>query len=169
LGSHGGEEGITSFRSSNFSGINATLDTRLIAPLGVLDNSAIIGMTLATKPKPASRYDHILGRRQSGAVARSDFISGGTSWSRPVRLGGVQAQRAFRCGGFGKKSAARRQRSAAVPSAVDVYINGIKSYSKDVAAGPIRSTTFPANWARGRPSRHPGCLRSRDRPIRILL
>ena len=147
FGSHGGEDGVTSFRTSNFDGINATLDTRLIAPFGVLDNSAIIGMTLADETETL-RLDTTYTFSDEDDLVRwraGDFISGGTAWSRPVRLGGVQVQRAFSMQpNLVKSPLPAVSGSAAVPTAVDVYINGVKSFSKDVAAGPYQIDNIPA-------------------------
>jgi outer membrane usher protein len=147
FGSHGGDDGITNFRSSQFSGINATLDMRLMAPLGVLENSAIIGMTLADETETL-RLDTTYTFSDEADLVRwraGDFITGGTSWSRPVRLGGIQAQRAFSMRpDLVKSPLPAVSGSAAVPSAVDVYVNGVKSFSKDVAAGPYQIDNIPA-------------------------
>lgn len=130
-----------------FSGVNATLDARLIAPLGVLDQSAIIGMTLADETQTLrlnTTYtftdDENLVRWRAG-----DLVSGGTGWSRPVRLGGIQAQREFSVRpDLVKTPLPSVSGSAAVPSAVDVYIDGVKSYSKEVPAGPYQIDNIPS-------------------------
>jgi outer membrane usher protein len=113
----------------------------------VLDQTAIIGMNLADETQALrlnTTYtftdDENLMQWRAG-----DIISGGTDWSRPVRLGGVQAQRAFSIRpDLVKSPLPSVSGSAAVPSAVDVYINGVKSYSKDVPAGPYQIDNIPA-------------------------
>jgi outer membrane usher protein len=73
-----------------------------------------------------------------------DTINGGLAWTRPVRIGGLQAQSNFllrpdlvtiplpSMGG-----------SAAVPSTVDVYINNMKTFSQEVPAGPFGVSNIP--------------------------
>ena len=147
FGSHGGDQGITSVNNAyNFSGLNTSLDGRLIFPLGVLNQTAIVGMTLADESQ-ALRLETTYTFSDDENLVRwkaGDFISGGTNWSRPVRLGGVQAQRAFSMRpDLVKSPLPAVSGSAAVPSAVDVYVNGIKSYSKQVAAGPYQIDNIP--------------------------
>ncbi|MEJ0013007.1 MAG: fimbria/pilus outer membrane usher protein [Bauldia sp.] len=73
-----------------------------------------------------------------------DFISGGLSWTRPYRLGGVQVARNFSLRpdlvtmpvpGF--------EGSSAVPSTVEIYANGAQIYSSPVAAGPFSIAALP--------------------------
>ena len=146
FGSYGGDIAGKSIRSANFSGLNATLDSRLISPLGVLNQTAILGATL-NDDSQALRLDTTYTYSDDENLVRyraGDFISGGTNWSRPVRLGGIQAQRAFTMRpDLIKSPLPAVSGSAAVPSSVDVYINGVKSYSKEVAAGPFQIDNIP--------------------------
>ncbi len=66
-----------------------------------------------------------------------DFISGGLSWTRPVYLGGIQAQRNFALRSdlvtlplpsFGG--------TAAVPSTLEVYTQNVRTYTGNIPAGP---------------------------------
>jgi outer membrane usher protein len=146
FGSYGGEDTFSSFRSNNFSGVNATLDGRVITPNGVFNQTAIVGMTLAEETETLRldttytfSHDKTLSRWRAG-----DFISGGTNWSRPVRMAGVQWQRAFSMRpDLVRSPLPSISGSAAVPSSVDVYVNGIKSFTKDVAAGPYQIDNIP--------------------------
>lgn len=73
-----------------------------------------------------------------------DIISGSLDWSRATRLGGIQLQRNFALqpdlvtfpipAFFGQ---------AALPSTVELYINGMKQYSGQVPAGPFQLNTVP--------------------------
>ena len=73
-----------------------------------------------------------------------DLISRGTSWSRPVRLGGMR---------FGTDFALQPYivtapipsffGEAALPSTVDLYVNGIKRYSGEVTPGPFEIGAGP--------------------------
>ncbi|WP_206412990.1 fimbria/pilus outer membrane usher protein [Lysobacter enzymogenes] len=78
------------------------------------------------------------------ALAIGDVISGQLDWTRPLRLGGVR---------FGRDFGLQPYRittplptlvgEVAVPSAVDLYVNGLRQYSGEVAPGPFQLTTVP--------------------------
>lgn len=73
-----------------------------------------------------------------------DLINGGLSWTRPVRMGGVQWRR-----NFGVRPdlvtlpIPRFSGSAAVPSSVDVYINNIRQVGGEVQDGPFIIDSLP--------------------------
>jgi outer membrane usher protein len=73
-----------------------------------------------------------------------DFISGGLSWTRPIRLGGIQMSRNF-CLRPGLVTAPIPAFSgtAAVPSTVDIYANGSRVYSGEIPAGPFSVANLP--------------------------
>jgi outer membrane usher protein len=134
------------------SGANASLDMRLFSPLGELTQTGIVGNTMT--------YDLFHFGRGGGlrlettytyvdaddlvAYRAGDIISGGLGWTRPVRLGGLQMQR-----NFGVRSdlvtapLPSISGSAVVPSTVDVFVNGSKSFSQQVDEGPFRITNLP--------------------------
>lgn len=73
-----------------------------------------------------------------------DTFTGFLDWSRPVRIGGIQ---------IGRNYALQPYRittplpeflgEATVPSAVELYINGIRQYSGSTPAGPFQLSTVP--------------------------
>src|SRR5690348_2577403 len=73
-----------------------------------------------------------------------DIISGSLDWSRATRLGGIQLQRNFALqpdlvtfpvpAFYGQ---------AALPSTVELYVNGLKQYSGHIPAGPYQLNTVP--------------------------
>lgn len=147
FGSYGGEDIFTAYTANDASGVNATLDARLLSPYGVLSQTAILGMTLVGETE-ALRLETTYTYSDDDSLSRwrvGDIISGGTAWSRPVRMGGVQWQRAFSMRpDLVTNPLPIVSGSAAVPSSVDVYVNGIKSYTRDVAAGPYQIDNIPA-------------------------
>jgi outer membrane usher protein len=73
-----------------------------------------------------------------------DMISGGLSWTRPVHLGGIQIQRGFSIRpDLVTLPLPSFSGSAAVPSTVDVYVNGVRTVSQDVDSGPFRINNLP--------------------------
>ncbi len=128
-------------------GLSLTLDGRAFSPYGTLEQTGIV----TSGPDHASQairldstfeysdQDHLTTYRAG------DVINGGLSWTRPLRLGGVQAESNFALrpdlitmplptlGGI-----------AAVPSTVDVYVDDIKTFSQAVAPGPFSIANIPA-------------------------
>jgi outer membrane usher protein len=134
------------------SGSSLTLDGRGFSPLGTFEQSAIVSVA---SQKPASLIrlgtefrvsdPHNLVTYKAG-----DLINGGVAWSRPIRVGGFEAESNFALrpdlittplptlGGI-----------AAVPSTVDVYINNARAFSGDVTAGPYTLDNVPVTTGAG--------------------
>jgi outer membrane usher protein len=129
-----------------FDGASLTLDGRMFSPYGVLNQSLILGTTPysdATALRLDTTWSHsdpdTLVTYQAG-----DVISGGLPWTRPVRLGGVQAQRDFAIRpDLVTLPLPSIAGSAAVPSTIDVFVGNVKAYSQDVAAGPYAINNLP--------------------------
>ena len=78
-------------------------------------------------------------------VRGGDILMGALSWTRSTRLGGLQ---------FGTNFDLQPYRattplpsffgSATLPSAVELYVNGLKQYSGDVPTGPFELQTAPS-------------------------
>ena len=130
-----------------FSGASLTLDGRVFTPYGMFTQGAILQTSLT------DRFDAL---RLNSTFAYSDYetmttyragdtINGGLAWTRPVRIGGLQAQR-----NFGLRPdlvtlpLPSARGSAAVPSTADIYINNVKTYSQDVGTGPYLLNNLPA-------------------------
>lgn len=135
-----------------FNGVSTTLDARAFSPLGTFGQSAILRLadddrTDALRLDTAYTYSDpaTLMTYQAG-----DAISGGFAWTRPIRIGGLQARR-----NFGLRTdlitqpLASVSGSAAVPSTVDVYVNDLKTYSHTVDGGPFQITDIPVTTGGG--------------------
>ncbi len=129
-----------------FQGISGGFDTRVFSPYGTLSQSFIAGysdgrlggFTRLNTTWSYSDPDRLMTYRAG------DFVSGGLSWTRPVYLGGIQAQRNFRLRSdlvtlplpsFGG--------TAAVPSTLEVYTQNVRTYSGDIQPGPFQVTNLP--------------------------
>lgn len=131
-----------------FSGANATLDARVFSKLGVLQQTAIVGTTIYNRDANFIRLDTTYSFSHAGTATTyraGDFISGGLAWTRPVRMGGFQIQRDFALApGLETRPLPVISGSAAVPSTVDVYVNGIKTHSQNVTSGPFEIRNLPS-------------------------
>jgi outer membrane usher protein len=142
----GGASNLLNPQSLSFGGASLTLDGRAFSPYGTLAQSAILlsnqnSGTEAIRLDSSYRYSDPERLISAGV---GDVIDGGLAWTRPIRLGGAQAQSNFALrpdlvtmplpslGG-----------TAAVPSTVDVYVNNIKTFSQDVVSGPFSVSNIP--------------------------
>lgn len=73
-----------------------------------------------------------------------DFISGSLHWTRPTRLGGVQLRRDFALQpGLITYPLPAFFGEAALPSQIELYVDGLRQYSGEVLPGPYRVDTRP--------------------------
>jgi outer membrane usher protein len=73
-----------------------------------------------------------------------DTFSGFLNWTRAVRLGGLQIGRNFSLQPYRITTPLPAfLGEVAVPSAVDLYVNGVRQYSGEVPAGPFQLATVP--------------------------
>lgn len=74
-----------------------------------------------------------------------DTITNGTSWSRQTRIGGFQVARNFTLQPYQTTAPMPAYfGTAALPSAVELYVNGIQQYTGKVPAGPFELNTMPS-------------------------
>lgn len=127
-------------------GVSASLDARLATPLGVLLQTGILGARPGA-PATALRLDTswIWSDPRSMITLRAgDTISSGLAWTRPVRLGGLQAQSNFSLRpDLVTLPLPGLQGAAAVPSTLDVYVGATKAYSTQVEPGPWSLSNLP--------------------------
>lgn len=145
FGSSEGKQLGTFWRYPNLS---ASLDARLFGPFGVLSQTGIVSdRSLVGGGTEALRLETNWSYSDPGTMLTyraGDTISGGLAWTRPIRMGGLQVQR-----NFGLRPdlitlpLPSVTGSAAVPSTVDVFVNGTKTISQDVGSGPFRITNIP--------------------------
>ena len=125
-------------------------DLRAFSPWGVV-SSGFLGYagTNPNSPLPYSaiRLDSVYTYADVDNLRwyrAGDFINGGLGWTRPVRFGGVQIQSDFSMRPdlvtFPLPSVGG---SAAVPSTVDVLVNGTRVLSRQVAPGPFEIPQLP--------------------------
>ncbi|MGB6967677.1 MAG: fimbria/pilus outer membrane usher protein [Methyloceanibacter sp.] len=143
-----------------FPGLSAQLGGRVFGRFGTL-NQSVIASSAATELGTFPTLDTTnLTRLQSTWVysdrhrlmsyRAGDVISGGLSWTRPVWLGGVQAERNF---GLRPDLVTLPlpvlSGTAAVPSTFDVYTHNVKTFTGAVPAGPFEITNLPISTGAG--------------------
>lgn len=143
LGTYGGQSATAGQQPTG----GALLDLRAFSPYGVLENSGLINMTpysgQATTVRLGTTFDYAdpddLRRWRAG-----DVITGGVSWSRSVRLGGGQVSNDFSLRpDLVTYPLPVISASTAVPSTVDVVVDGIRQFSQPVQPGPFEVRTLP--------------------------
>jgi outer membrane usher protein len=134
------------------NGVSASFDGRAFSPFGVFAQSFILrssGTTLVDRAASSQplRLDTSFtysDPQRLVAYRLGDAITGGLSWTRPIRIGGAQIQRNFALRpDLVTMPLAGTSGSAAVPSVADVYIGNVKAYSQNVDAGPYQITNIP--------------------------
>ncbi|BCH28967.1 fimbrial protein [Mesorhizobium sp. L-8-10] len=129
-----------------FNGVSGWLEGRLFSPFGVF-SSSYVATSAPNEIYSSTRLDTTWSYSSRGlltTISAGDVINGGLSWTRPVRLGGLQVRR-----NFGLRPdlvtipLPELSGSAAVPSTVDVYVNNARRLSQDVPAGPFQITDLP--------------------------
>lgn len=121
-------------------------EQRLFFPQGVVSNTGF-----ATFYRDENRYirlDSSYARPDPSGLTTlqlGDAITGALSWTRSVRLGGVQYRRNFALRpDMVTYPVPQLGATAAVPSAVDLYVNNVRQYSGQVPSGPFVLSGAPA-------------------------
>jgi outer membrane usher protein len=113
-------------------------EARLFGSLGSLSSAGVVRVGSGLGDG-YMRYDTRFRRvdpQRALAFTAGDLITGATAWTRPVRLGGLQIGRNFRSRpDLVTMPLPSFAGEAAVPSAVDLFINGYRQQSDSVAPG----------------------------------
>jgi len=134
-------------RSGGILSGGSLIDARIFSPFGVLESTGIARFTPAPGERAAARLDTTFTFTQERALRRwrvGDVISGALDWTRAVRLGGVQVARDFSLRPdivtypYPSISA-----SAALPSSVELFVNGLRQSTETVPQGPFVIRTLP--------------------------
>jgi outer membrane usher protein len=121
---------------------------RAFSPLGVVSSDALVfvGRTISDTPsiiRLDTRYVYT-DEENLRSYTVGDFITSGLGWSRPVRFGGARIAVDFQTRPdlitFPVPAVAG---SVAVPSTVDVMINGSRIGTRDVQPGPFEVRQLP--------------------------
>ena len=137
---------------TKFTGASLNLDARAYAPFGVLQQTGSVGTTTfsdSTITRLDTSYTYT-SQDRAETYKIGDVISGGLEWTRPVRMFGVEGQRNFAIRpDLITTPFANFSGSAAVPSTLDIFVNGSKTYSQQVQPGPFEIDRMPMISAQG--------------------
>lgn len=135
------------FTLPDFQGVSATLESVLFSPYGNISNSMIASSQSNFGTPEFIRLNtswSYLDPKSMTAYTVGDLISGGLLWTRPVRMGGIQMRRNFSLRpDFITMPIPSLSGSAAVPSTVEVYMNGMRTMQGDLPGGPFQVTSLP--------------------------
>jgi outer membrane usher protein len=142
----GSETSGLSSRQTTFNGGSASLDARMFSPYGTLSQTGIVGTT-TTRDMTVLRLESAFSYSDPESLITyraGDSITGALGWTRPIRFGGVQAQRNFALrSDLVTAPLPSFSGSAAVPSTLDVYLNNTKTYTQEVPPGPFQVNNLP--------------------------
>jgi len=125
----------------------ALLELRAFSPYGLLQSAGLVNITPSTGQRRFVRLDTSFTHTQADRLRRwrvGDVVTGALPWSRAVRLGGGQV-----ASDFGLRPDLVTyplpviSASAAVPSTVNVVVNGIRQLSEPIQPGPFVVRTLP--------------------------
>jgi outer membrane usher protein len=125
-------------------------DLRAFSPYGVLSSGTLAYLGAGPNgpgTNSAIRLDSVYVYSDPDSMRRyrlGDFITGGLSWTRPVRLGGAQIATDFSLRpDLVTFPVPALSGSVAVPSTVDVLVNGAHLMSRAVQPGPFQIPQLP--------------------------
>ena len=143
-------DALGTFSGGGQAGLSGSADVRAFSPWGVA-SSTWLGYAGATSnsadgPK-AIRLDSAYSFADVNSLRRysvGDYITSGLSWTRPVRMGGLQVRSDFTMRpDLVTFPLPTIKGSTAVPSTVEVLADGNLSASSRVAAGPFQVSQLP--------------------------
>ena len=128
-------------------GLGMALDARVFGKLGALD-TAMSGSYASGRGRLV-RLDTTwswYSPRHAMNIRAGDFINAGFSWTRPIRMAGLQIRRDFATRpDLITMPSPRLSASAAAPSILDLYVNDVPLLSRRVGAGPIEVDGLPSS------------------------
>lgn len=125
--------------------VSGTFDGRAFMPWGTATSSWIAQLGLPGAP--IRRLDTTLSYQDPARLERwevGDAIAGGLDWTRPYRLGGLQFSSNFSLRpDLVTYAVPTLSGRADVPSTMDLFVDGVRTLSHDVAPGPFQLQQAP--------------------------
>ena len=125
--------------------LSADLGTRIFSPYFTAASTGLL--TVNSSQSRYVRLDTSIvfdDPDSSQSLRIGDSYTAGPSWVRPIRFGGVQWARNFSLRpDIVTSPVASLSRDIAVPSTIDLFVNGVRSYSQAVNPGVVRLGDLP--------------------------
>lgn len=130
---------------------STSTEFRFFGPAGVFSNNAVIRQNWSSRRDDSQqgyiRYDSLWKYSDPEnmlSYQAGDVVSNALTWSSSVRLGGIRLSRNFSVRpDLVTYPLLNLSGSAAVPSSVDLFINGYKASSTQINGGPYTLTNVP--------------------------
>lgn len=127
--------------------LSALTELRGFGDWGVLSSTGLSAFDSLADDESYRRLDTTLTRAFQHRLVLlnlGDFISGGLPWSRATRMGGLQLRRDFGLQpGLITYPLPAFFGQAALPSTVELYVNGLRQYEGEVQPGPFQLYAVP--------------------------
>lgn len=134
----------------NADSLNSWMEQRVFSPYGTLSNSGIYYFTSSDNTAQQGDYQRFDTYWRYNDNERmltyqvGDLISNSLTWSNSVRMGGLRIARNFALRpDIVTYPMLQYTGTAAVPSTLDLFINGYKANSTSLNAGPFTLTNTP--------------------------
>lgn len=141
----------SSYTNKNDTSLSGFTELRAFNDFGLISNSYLLqGHHTHNQPgwqntvvRMDTTLEHSLQDKQI-TFRLGDTLTNALSWTRQTRIGGFQVGRNFSLQPYQTTAPLPAYfGSAALPSAVEMYVNGIQQYSGNVPAGPFELSAMP--------------------------
>ncbi len=138
-------------RSSEDTNLSGALELRAFSPQGVGSHSMLFTNSGISRRSIRLDTSYVISNPEAmNRLRLGDFIGQGPQWARSVRLGGVQWTTDFSLRpDLVTFPVARLEGLVAVPSTVDLLVNGVRQLSQTVGPGPFEIRQPPMVTGRG--------------------
>ena len=137
VGNHSGSDNL----------LSGSFDLRAFSPYGVFSSELLAYRKQTSGPYKAVRLDSTYTFSDPDSLRQyraGDFINDGLSWTRPIRLGGLQWRSDFALRpDLVTMPLPLVSGTVAVPSTIDVLVNGDRVFADQVQPGPFEIPQLP--------------------------
>lgn len=126
-------------------GLSANFDARIFSPHFTATSTGLLSLRGSRNHYVRLESSIVFDKVDSSESLRlGDGYTSGPGWVRTIRFGGIQWARNFGLRpDIVTSPVARLSREVAVPSTLDLFVNGIRSYSRAVSPGTVRLDDLP--------------------------
>ncbi len=135
------------FNEGGNHGLTAASGIRLFGPMGVADSTGLSRFRSKGDEDQYTRLDttyRMDWQHRLQTLELGDLISSGPSWTRATRIGGIQLRRNFGLQpGLITEPVPAFFGEAALPSRLELYVDGLRQYADNILPGPYEIEVPP--------------------------